>query len=142
MIIETTEKDSTIPVAAIEADVSPFNEEYREFIEEFHKLDKNNKKLKFVRCKLCLSLPNIVKINSDNNKIAPLTTIDGCRYRQRYVSEHFQTKYHKACKMTINVPSNTKASIDFHIDKSDEKLASHVTKLLFEIYVDAKKLTC
>lgn len=86
-------------------------------------------------------MPNIVKLNSDNNKVAPLATIEGCRYRQRYVSEHFQTKYHKACKMAINVPAVTKGSIEFHFSKADEKIASHLTKLLFEIYVDAKKLT-
>lgn len=128
--------------SAIEANVSSYNKEYKECIEEFHKLDKNNKKEKFVRCKLCFSMPNIVKINSDNKKLAPMATIEGTRYRHRYVADHFQSKYHLACRMAISVPSNTKASIDFHVSKSDEKLVSHVTKLLFEIYVDAKKLTC
>lgn len=44
--------------------------------------------------------------------------------------------------MTINIPCKTRDTIDFHINKADEKLVSHVTKLLFEVYVDAKKLTC
>lgn len=88
-----------------------------------------------------MSLPNIVKINSDNRKVAPMTTMDGCRYRHSYVLEHFQSKYHQACKMAINVPSNTKGSIEIHVRKADEKLVSHVTKLLFAIYVDANKLT-
>lgn len=87
-------------------------------------------------------MPNIVKIHSDNNKTAPMTTIDGCRYGYRYVEDHFQSKYHKACKMAINSPNDSKASIDFHVSKMDEKMVSHLTKLLFEIYVDAKKLTC
>lgn len=44
--------------------------------------------------------------------------------------------------MTLNVPKDTKESIDFHVTKQNEKLAAHVAKILFQIYVDAKKLTC
>lgn len=119
-----------------------FNKEYKEHIEEFHKTDKSGKKEKYVRCKLCISLPNIVKLHSDNNKVAPIATTEGIRYRYRYVSEHFHSKYHNACKMSLNVPSNTIASIDFHVSKKNAEMVSHVLKILFQLYVDAKKLTC
>lgn len=124
-------------------DANSFDKEYRECIETFHKLDKNNVKERFVRCKVCVSMPNIVKLNSDNHKMAPMTTSEGCRYRKRYVSEHFQSKYHKVCRMTVNIPidTNAKNTIDFHVKKVDEKMFSHVSKILFEIYVDSKKLT-
>lgn len=80
-----------------------YDKEFRERIETFYRMDKKNQKLKYVRCKLCVSMPNIVKLNSENVRMAPLATNEGCRYRQRYVSEHFQKKYHKACKMALDV---------------------------------------
>lgn len=125
----------------MELEAAIFDKEFKECIETLHKVEKNKKKEKYVRCKLYISLPNIVKINSDNRKVAPISTEDGVRYRHRYVADHFQTKYHQACKRSINIPSNAKGSIEMHISKADEKLVSHVTKLLFAIYVDAKKLT-
>lgn len=118
-----------------------FEKEFRDCIETFHQIEKNGKKEKYVRCKLCISLPNIVKLNSDNRKVAPITTMDGIRYRHRYVSDHFESRYHQACKKAINVPNNATGCMDLHISRADEKLAFHVTKLLFTIYVDAKKLT-
>lgn len=116
--------------------------EFKEFIEVFHVMEKT-KREKYIRCKLCISMPNIVKIHSTNRKPPPMTTIAGCRYRKRYISEHFKTTYHDACKMAIDIPAATatKNTIDYHFDKFDDNLISHVTKLLFEIYVDAKKLT-
>lgn len=138
---ESDESDTETATNVSLAADSSYDKEYRECIESFHVFDRKNKKLKYVRCKLCASMPNIVKLNSDNNKMAPLTTKAGCRFRRTYLVEHFQSKYHKACKTAINVPSNAKGSIGFHISKADEKLVSHVTKLLFDVYVDAKKLT-
>lgn len=136
------ESDLEGATSALAATEPSFDKEFNSCIETFYQTDKNNHKIKYVRCKLCVSLPNIVKLNSDNNKMAPLTTSAGCRYRQRYVSDHFQTKYHEACKMAINVSSDTKGSIEFYIGEADEKMATHVSKLLFDVYVDAKKLTC
>lgn len=127
---------SSVPVY----DEIDFDKEFREHIESFHKLEKNDKKEKYVRCKLCMSLPNIVELNSDNRKLAPITTMEGIRYRRRYVIDHFKSKYNGACKKAINVPRNAKGSIEMHVSKAEEKLVSHVTKLLFTIYVDAKKL--
>lgn len=92
-----------------------FNEEFNRCIETFYQTDKTNRKIKYVRCKLCVLLPNIVKLNSDNNEMTPLTLSAGCRYRQSYVSTHSQTKYHKVCKMAINVTSDTNGLIEFHI---------------------------
>lgn len=43
--------------------------------------------------------------------------------------------------MDIQTKKAGKGSIDIHVDKWNEKIISHVTKLLFTIYVDAKKLT-
>lgn len=43
--------------------------------------------------------------------------------------------------MAIDPKKYAKASIQIHVDKSNDKLISHVTKLLFTIFVDAKKLT-
>lgn len=140
MSIELAEVDSSNAKHKAGNDAAAYNKEYKECIEEFYKTDKNNKREKFVRCKLCISMPNIVKINSDNNKKAPLTTMDGSRYRYRYIADHFQTKYHKACKMSINAPTDTVSSIDFHVKKSDEQFVSHLKTVFCEIYVHAKKL--
>lgn len=119
-----------------------YDKEFSECIEVFYVFDKNNKKLKYVKCKTCVALPNIVKLNSgNNNKLAPLATAGGCRYRKKYVAEHFQSKYHKACKMAIDTPSNSKGSIDIHFSKADSKMILHLKKLLFEVYADGKKLT-
>lgn len=118
-----------------------FDSEFKECIESFEVFDKNKTKLRYVRCKVCVALPNIVRMNSDNKKPAPITTIEGARYRQSYVVSHFESKCHKSCKMVINLPNESKSGIDIHFSNANKKLASHVSKLLFDIYVDAKKMT-
>lgn len=119
-----------------------YEKEKAECIEYFHTVS-NNIKEKFVRCKVCLALPNIVKLNSSNRKVAPITTSAGTRNRRDCIEDHFLSRFHKACKMAINVPTNapTPSSIDIHINKANSKMISHVSKLMFDIYVDAKKLT-
>lgn len=135
------EVDSASGSNDVDLSESSFDKEYKECIKEFEEFDKKNNKLKFVHCKLCVSMPNIVKLNSDNKKIAPLATESGCRYRREYILNHFQSRCHKACKMSINVPSSTKGSIEFHVNKADEKQIEHVKKLLFDVFVDAKKIS-
>lgn len=134
--------DSTNESIAEANDSFNFDKEFRECIEVFYV--KNKTREKYVRCKICISLPNIVRMNSDNPKTAPIATEIGIRYRRIYVSDHFQSKYHIACKKSIDakVSSDANSSIKAHFEKADEKLTSHVTKLLFDIFVDAKKLTC
>lgn len=104
---------------------------------------QNNVKENFVRCKICIALPNIVKLHNDNRKLPPMTTEAGTRSRRTYIEEHFLSKYHKECKMAIQIPTNapTRSSIDIHINKANSKMISHVSKLMFDVYVDAKKLT-
>lgn len=86
-------------------------------------------------------MPNVVKLNNDNRK--PITTSTGIRYRRAYSEDHFESKYHKACKMAIQVPKNLSNTnlIDIHINKANSKMISHVSKLMFDVYVDAQKLT-
>lgn len=106
-----------------------FEQELKQCMEIFPVVGKNNAKDRFVRCKVCMAFPNIVKLNSDNNKPPPMTTMAGSRYRQRYVSEHFQSKYHKACKIA-NEPttSNVKNSIKIYVDSKRRQPTPHTSK--------------
>lgn len=70
-----------------------------------------------------------------------MTTEEGARYRKKYVEEHFQSKYHLACKLAIDVPTDAKGSINVHFSKEDSKLIAHLKTLLFEVYTDGKKRT-
>ena len=87
-----------------------------------------------------MAFPNIVKMNTDNRKPPPITTSEGARYRQSYVENHFESKCHKACKFALNLTGELKSGIEIHLRKANKKLASHVTKLLYDVFVDAKKL--
>lgn len=54
---------------ALEICIPSFEKEYREYIEEFHKTDKNNKKEKYVRCKLCMSMPILLNSTATTTKL-------------------------------------------------------------------------
>ena len=44
----------------------------KECIESFEVRDKSGAKFRYVRCKICMAFPNIVKINTDNIKLISL----------------------------------------------------------------------
>lgn len=139
--ITTTSENQIDQASTKSTDKLNIEAESKECIESFEVRDKNDAKLRYVRCKICMAFPNIVKMNTDNNKPPPITTTEGTRYRNSYVTSHLESKCHKACKMAINLPNEEKSGIEIHLRNANKKLASHVTKLLFDVYVDAKKLT-
>lgn len=145
--IESSDSDKPIDDERI-ANVSQgnsgcsFDQEFKQCMEVFHVIGSDKKKEKYVRCKVCIEFPNVVKLNCDNRRPPPMTTMAGSRNRQKYVSDHFQFKYHQACKAAKKASNETVQNpFKLYVDKADEQMISHVTQLLFEVYVDAKKLT-
>lgn len=108
-------------------------------------LQKNDSRERYVRCKICVEFPSIVKINLGKNRIPVIATKEGTRNRRNIVEEHFQSIYHQECKkaklMQINVPSNNANMIESFISKANTQLKSHMSKLFCQVFVDAKRLT-
>lgn len=117
-----------------------FEVECKKHIEFFHITGENKR---FVRCKTCITNPNLLKIFGKNNKPPPIATEKGTKYRKSVVDEHFQTKYHKESKkcQILSTSSFQKGRMDFHINQANKALANHLGKLLIQVYNDAKKLT-
>lgn len=104
---------------------------------------QNNLKLHYVRCKVCIKHPKVVAIHTDNNKIPNITTATGCRFRTKYIEEHFSSRYHLECEKIEKLAPihETNASpdlIDTYITKANKHLADHVGKLMIDVYNDGK----
>lgn len=88
-----------------------YEKEKAECIEYFHTVS-NNIKEKFVRCKVCLALPNIVKLNSSNRKVAPITTSAGTRNRRDCIEDHFLSRFHISADNLLKTFSRNSVSLE------------------------------
>lgn len=122
-----------------------YDEDFKQSIESF-RVRKNDKPLHHVRCKICLAYPNTVKMFSENNKLPPIVTAEGVKFRKATVEQHFKSNYHAECKkaqkLSVTLSNETnKNSIDYHIGELNKKLANRIGKLLIMVYGEVKKLT-
>lgn len=124
---------------------SDYEAEYAKYIHSF-KVQEKDRTRNFVYCKVCLKFPKIVQLHTANNKIAPITTSNGTRYRKESVEKHFMSLYHAKCKEAEKVADcdsaiAVKGTMDVHISESNKKLANHIGKLFIQVYANAQKLT-
>lgn len=122
-----------------------YDAEYAKCMHSFKRQEKNRSR-NFVYCKVCHKFPEIVRMFTENNKIASITTENGTRYRKDTVENHFISVYHAKCKeaellASVPVPVNKPGLIDTHISEANRKRANHIGKLFLQVYTDAKKLT-
>ena len=68
---------------------------WREWCEFFHKREgKVNRR--YVRCKVCTSYPSVVGSHSHRQRIPPIATAGGTRFREEVVSDHEKHQCHDA----------------------------------------------
>ena len=56
----------------------------------------HERKKRFVRCKICTQLPNVIK-PLWKGRIPPIATTEGTRYQASIVWKHHVSEIHKAC---------------------------------------------
>lgn len=124
-----------------------YDENYKKYIHSFN-VQQSGENRRFVRCKVCIKYPEIVRRNCDNRKPAPITTDVGVRFRTKYVEDHFATPYHKECvkadriaQKEIEKVNENKQLMDSHVSEANKAYANHIGKLMINVYNDAKKLT-
>lgn len=105
------------------------------------------KKIHYVRCKVFFQFPEIVKIFSLNKKTSPITTVDGTKFRENIVNDHFNSVTHLECytsytqSLMTPVEKLVKTPMGRYINQANLPLANHVGKLMIHVYGGAKKLT-
>lgn len=102
-----------------------------------------NGKHDFVRCNACFRNTSTVKLHA-KYKYPAIATETGTQNRDYVVNKHFEQEYHKKCvkiekEKLLQIPQ--KSSMITHMNVSNERYATHVCKLLTQVYNDAKKLT-
>lgn len=101
----------------------------------------------FVRCKICVKYPDIMKRYAHNNRIPPIASKEGVRYRLKILENHFATDYHKESVKADRSKSLQLQTLpvltpmDIYLNKANKLEANHVGKLLIQVYTDAKRLT-
>lgn len=121
-----------------------FKDELSKYFDIFS-VTKNNQSFRYIRCKICVSNPSIVKMFCSKTGLPSITTNEGTRYRTESIQSHFKSKYHEHCKSAESLKNmqldQNKASIDCHISQANKQLANHIGKLILQLYTDGKKLT-
>lgn len=123
-----------------------YDAEYEKYIHKFNLKGQASSARNFVHCKVCLKYPKVVQLNSANNKVAPITTKAGTRFRRTVVEQHFSSLYHEKCKEAerinaTDLANQNKGLMDAQISEANKKVANHIGKLCLQVYADAKKLT-
>lgn len=100
----------------------------------------------YVRCKICIKYPDIIKRYAYNQQIPLIATEKGARYRTTILQNHFEQNYHKESVkaeriklLQVSTPVITPMQVS--INKANKKQADYIGKLLIQIYTDAKRLT-
>lgn len=121
-----------------------FNDEVSKYIDIFS-VTSNNQSFRYVRCKVCIANPSVVKMFCTKKGMPSIATAEGTRYRTRSLEEHFKSKHHEETKKAESFKNmqlnQNKESIDFHISQANKHLANHIGKLILQVFTDAKKLT-
>lgn len=127
--------------ATIQLSTESGNASNEKWIEHVH-----NKRGHYVRCKICMKYPDIVKLHSYNNQIPLIATDEGARFRTTVLEHHFVQNYHKDCVKadrikTLQLPTPALMPLDVSMNKANKEMANYVGKLLIQICADAKRLT-
>lgn len=122
-----------------------YEEEYTKYIDSFP-VKQDNTKRRFVRCKVCIKYPDIVKRFSDNRKLPNITSEVGIRFKKENVEHHFSSLYHQKCKEAEKTSNEASAKqnrglMDIHISEANKERANHIGDLMMQVFCDAKKLT-
>lgn len=95
-----------------------------------------------MHCEFCQKYPNIIKQFSPRARVPMATT--GARYRADRLAEHIESDFHKECARLFRLSSvadeNICMTIDVAVNKANLKMINHVSKLMIQIYYDAKQL--
>lgn len=100
---------------------------------------------KFVRCDICHKYPNIVKRYCEANNPPRITKSEGVRFLTNTIKDHVNTQYHAECVKaqrleTIHSDEEEEAPMNVFINKANKFLIDHVSKLMIQVFNDAKRL--
>ena len=103
------------------------------------------RKTRFVRCKICVQFPNVIK-PLWKGRIPAIATTEGTRYQTLAVWKHHVSKIHKACTEALRrktlVQENSLAHpIISAIKKTEENLYRKVLHNMYDVYNDSKRGT-
>ena len=101
--VSTSEKDATASesAAAADLDLSTCDSRGEERISrgdwcEFFQKKEGGSKRRYVRCKICTSYPSLVALHCHRQRIPPIATVGGTRFRKEVMSDHEKHRCHSA----------------------------------------------
>lgn len=115
--------------------VSTENEHFN--IKCFHYF--SHERQKYFRCEICIKHPEVVRrFSYHRDKLPPIATEGGTRYRESTLKEHCKTVYHtesiKAEKIRVLAkPPSTLMPMDAILAKNEQVSASRAAKLLIQV---------
>lgn len=95
-----------------------------------------------IRCEYCCQFSHIVK-QYVTKKPPAITTTAGTRFYSQILNDHLDTDYHKECKKQHNINSVETVEqppMEVAIAKANQQQIDYVSKLMIQVYLDAKKL--
>ena len=131
------------PVEPAVGSTSSMSKQQNDFIKHFY-----NNRRHFIRCDACLKYADIVKLYAPKERIPPMTTESGTRYRTGTYTDHLRQKYHceavKPLRLS-SISSGVKAALGspiiMSVTKANEKLARKIGGFMLYVSNDAKRLT-
>lgn len=80
-----------------------------------------------------------------NNRIPPIATEDGTKYRSDVIGKHLESEFHKECVKKHKADSmaipQISEPIKFTLGKMDKNATKHIGKLMIQVFMDAKHLS-